>query len=133
MTVNECKLLIATGSVIPVNDKNLAQVLSVVTKTVRTLDEENHFSSSSAACKATYSLHTLMMTELADGNRVFESPLSYELNILIFNIPKLNLGYCMSDMSREELRNLLNMLHSISQIGENAARELVSIYGSTVK
>lgn len=133
MTENECRLLMANGCIISVNDENLAEVLLAVTETVRVLNKENYFSSTEAACKATYSLHAMMMTELADGNRVFESPLSYELSILIFNIPKLNLGYCMSDMSKEELRNLLNMLHSIAQIGENEARELVSIYGSTVK
>ncbi len=133
MTENECRLLMANGCIIPVNDENLAEVLLAVTETVRVLNEENYFSSTEAACKATYSLHTMMMTELADGNWVFESPLAYDLNILIFNIPKLNLGYCMSDMSREELRNLLTMLHSIAQIDENDVRKLVTIYSSTVK
>lgn len=128
MTESECKLLIATGSIIPVNDENLPEVLLVVTETVRVLYEENYFSSTAAACKATYSLHSLMMTELADGNRVFESHLSYDLNILISNIPKLNLGYCMIDMTREELRKLISMLHSIVPLGEKAVCELINIY-----
>lgn len=128
MTVNECKRLIVTGSIIPVNDANLVKVLSTVIETVRVLNEENYFSSTAAACKANYSLHSLMMTELADGNWVFESHLSYDLSILISNIPKLNLGYCMTGMSREALRQLLSMLHSLNQLGEKDVRKLINHY-----
>ncbi len=128
MTVNECKRLIVTGSIIPVNDKNLAKVLSVVAKSVRVLNEENYFSSTAAACKAADSLHSLMMTELADGNWVFESHLSHDLSILIFNIPKLNLGYCMTGMSREVLRQLIPILHSLNKLDEKDALELINRY-----
>ena len=133
MTLNECKRLIVTGSVIPVNNQNVAEILAIVTETVRLLDEENFFSSSSAASKAAKTIYGLMITELAPDVWVFELSTSEDLTKLIYSIPKLNLGYTLCNMESDEFRKVLAIVHSINQLGENAVDELIVLYQGLMK
>lgn len=133
MILNECKRLIVTGSVIPVNSENVADVLAIVTETVRLLDEENFFSSSSAASKAAKTIYGLMITELAPDSWVFELSCSEALSQLVYSIPKLNLGYTLLNMDIDEFRKVLAIVPSIKQLGENAVDELFTIYNGLMK